>query len=231
MTNDSAGLSAELMAALRVQYVQAPFDEAHLAATPLAQFHTWFQQAVDVGITEPNAMSLSTVTTSGQPSSRHVLLKEADPRGFIFYTNLQSRKAREIAANPQVALLFPWLRMYRQIHVQGIAEQVGREEALNYFRTRPWGSQIGAWASTQSAVLADRQLLETRTAEIAARYPEGSEVPLPDHWGGYLVRAKVVEFWAGRESRLHDRLQFISASGQPADLDQPANWQVQRLYP
>jgi pyridoxamine 5'-phosphate oxidase len=218
----------------RVSYEAGLLDEAHLAATPLAQFERWYADASGV-LVEANAMVLATVGADGAPSARTVLLKQADGRGFVFYTNHSSRKGRDIDAGPGlVALVFPWHELQRQVVVRGVAERVGRAEAQEYFGSRPWGSRIGAWASRQSAPLTDRADLEARWARLAERWPDRGtphDVPLPDHWGGYLVRAGDVEFWQGRPSRLHDRLAFVATPGSTSALDGAGAWRVERRQP
>lgn len=223
--------SPRRLADLRVSYDAGVLDESHLRGTPLAQFDTWFGDAVAVGLPEPNAMIVATAGPDGQPSARTVLLKEADARGFVFYTNLGSRKSRELAANPQASCVFPWFAMHRQVVVVGRVEEIDRTEAGEYFASRPHGSQLGAWASRQSAIIDGRAGIELRYADLQGQYPEGSDVPLPDFWGGWLVRPESVEFWQGRESRLHDRLRFRAVPGGPADLGDATAWQVERLSP
>lgn len=211
-------------ASMRQQYRAEGFAESDLAATPVEQFARWFGQAATEGrLFEPNAMVVSTADAEGRPSSRTVLLKAFDERGFVFYTNYGSRKARDLAANPYVALLFPWHPMARQVIVTGVARRTGRDETAAYFRTRPHGSQLGAWASAQSSVVADRAELESTYAELAARYPEGEQVPVPPHWGGFRVAPQEVEFWQGRENRLHDRLRYAAQAD--------GSWRVERLSP
>ncbi|WP_432561233.1 pyridoxamine 5'-phosphate oxidase [Kineococcus sp. SYSU DK003] len=211
----------------RVDYGDRHFDEQDLASTPLAQFQAWYSDAVAAGVPEPNAMTVATVDEDGV-SARTVLLKAVDPRGFVFYTNLRSRKARGIAHDPRVSLLFTWHGTHRQVAVRGRAEEVPRAETEAYFASRPYGSRIGAWVSEQSRPVDSAATLARREAELRERWPE--EVPTPDHWGGLLVRATEVEFWQGRTSRLHDRLVFVG-TGRGTDLDDPGDWRVERRQP
>lgn len=210
-------------AVMRKQYRSEIVAEDGLAADPMEQFARWFQQAAEAHVFEPNAMVVSTATPGGAPSSRTVLLKQFDARGFVFFTNHGSRKGREIAANPQVALLFPWHPIARQVVVTGTAARVGRDETAAYFRSRPHGSQLGAWASEQSSVIGSRAELDRRYAELAERYPEGEQVPVPPEWGGYRVAPREVEFWQGHENRLHDRLRYTRTDA--------GDWRVDRLCP
>ena len=218
------------LARVRKAYDRGALAEGELQAAPLAQFEDWLREAAEAGLAEPNAMALATVDGAGRPSSRMVLLKGVDAAGFRFFTNYGSRKAQAIGANPQVALLFPWFELHRQVDVRGAAEKMSAEESAAYFRTRPRDSQLAAWASRQSAPLAGRAELDARMAELQARWPEGTEIPAPDFWGGILVRAETVEFWHGRESRLHDRLRY-EALRPGAPLDDPAAWRVRRFAP
>ena len=209
---------------MRRHYSAAGLDEADLAADPMQQFAHWLTQAVVAGIDEPNAMVVSTVDAQGQPSSRTVLLKGYDRRGFVFYSNYGSRKGAELAANPKVALLFLWHPLARQVVVTGRAERVPAAETEAYFRSRPHGSQLGAWASEQSRPVDERGELEQRYAELERRYPPGEPVPVPPFWGGYRVTPAAVEFWQGRANRLHDRLRYQrEAPG--------AKWETVRLQP
>ena len=212
------------LASMRKQYRAEGLSETELAATPVEQFARWFKQAAtDGGLFEPNAMIVSTADAEGLTSARTVLLKHFDEQGFVFYTNYDSRKARDLAENPYVSLLFPWHPMARQVIVTGVARRTGRDETAAYFRTRPHGSQLGAWASAQSSVVPTRADIDAAYAELAARYPEGEQVPVPPHWGGFRVAAQTVEFWQGRENRLHDRLRYV---------EQPdGSWRVERLSP
>ncbi|MEU6122976.1 pyridoxamine 5'-phosphate oxidase [Streptomyces sp. NPDC047123] len=211
---------------MREQYATAGLSEAELPADPMDQFARWFKEAAADGcaVHEPNAMVVSTADAEGRPSSRTVLLKGFDERGFVFFTNYESRKARELAANPHVSLLFPWHATARQVIVSGVAERVARAETVAYFRTRPHGSQLGAWASAQSSVLAARADLDRAYADLAARYPEGEQVPVPPHWGGFRVTPHALEFWQGRADRLHDRLRYTR---RPPST----TWHVDRLSP
>ncbi|WP_256103464.1 pyridoxamine 5'-phosphate oxidase [Streptomyces sp. ODS05-4] len=212
-------------AVMREQYRTAELDESALAPDPSGQFARWFEDAAaSPEIHEPNAMVVSTATPDGRPSSRTVLLKHYDERGFVFFTNYASRKGAELAANPYVSLLFPWHPVARQVIVTGTAARVGRDETAAYFRTRPHGSQLGAWASAQSSVIGSRTELLSRYEELAERYPRGEQVPVPPHWGGFRVAPDAVEFWQGHENRLHDRLRYV------AEAD-GAGWRVERLSP
>ncbi|WP_052849844.1 pyridoxamine 5'-phosphate oxidase [Streptomyces avicenniae] len=209
---------------MRARYRATGLAETDLAADPHEQFGRWFAQAADGGLAEPNAMVLSTADADGRPSARTVLLKHFDAAGFVFFTHYDSRKGREIAANAAVSLLFPWHPIARQVIVTGRAGRTGRDETAAYFRTRPHGSQLGAWASEQSTRVASRADLDRLYAELARRYPEGEDVPAPPRWGGYRVVAETVEFWQGRDNRLHDRLRYVRR-------DDGAGWAVERLSP
>ena len=178
-----------------------------MAADPFVQFERWFRFALDSGIAEPNAFSLATVGTDGMPSQRAVLLKFFDEKGFVFYTNYNSRKAQEMADNAQVAMLFPWFALQRQIKIQGRVEKVSREQTLKYFLSRPRDSQLGAWTSPQSRVIDSRALLLNQWAKMKEKFARG-EVPLPDFWGGYRIVPTLFEFWQGQPSRLHDRFEY-----------------------
>ena len=198
------------IAELRQDYSAGGLSEAEAGDDPFALFRTWFHQAVASGLPEPNAMALATATASGVPSARLVLLKALDDRGFTFFTNYDSRKGNEIAANPQVALVFPWHPLERQVRVEGLVEMVTAAESDDYYANRPLGSRLGAWASAQSASIPGREFLERRHAELMAQFPDGN-VPRPPNWGGYRVIPAVMEFWQGRRSRLHDRILFTRA--------------------
>ncbi|MEU9301725.1 pyridoxamine 5'-phosphate oxidase [Streptomyces sp. NPDC048269] len=212
-------------AIMRKQYRSEIVEEDSLAEDPMRQFDRWFQQAAASHLFEPNAMIVSTATPDGRPSSRTVLLKQFDGRGFVFFTNYASRKGRELDANPHIALLFPWHPISRQVVVTGTAARIGRDETAAYFRSRPHGSQLGAWASEQSSVIGSRAELDRRYAELAARYPEGEQVPVPPEWGGIRVTPDEVEFWQGHENRLHDRLRYVREGAEPDE------WRVERLCP
>jgi pyridoxamine 5'-phosphate oxidase len=196
--------------------------EEELDPDPFRQFQVWFEDAIAQDLPEPNAMSLATVDGDGQPSLRTVLLKLYDREGFVFFTNYESRKAIQIAGNPRVALLFPWVALARQVHILGRARRIPAAESLRYFATRPRGSQIGAWASPQSQVIGSRSLLEQKVGEIKRRFAEG-EIPLPDFWGGFRVVPEEIEFWQGRDSRLHDRFRYRR--------DGSLSWTIERLAP
>ncbi|MBB4792348.1 pyridoxamine 5'-phosphate oxidase [Streptomyces nodosus] len=214
-------------AEMRAHYRAEGLDASSLASRPMDQFARWFKQAAQAAVAgmifEPNAMVVSTADADGRPSSRTVLMKQYDEQGFVFYTNYDSRKARELAANPSVSLLFPWHPMARQVIVTGTARRTGRDETAAYFRTRPHGSQLGAWASTQSSVIRSRDELDAAYEELSSRYPEGAQVPVPPHWGGFRIAPLTVEFWQGRENRLHDRLRYVARPD--------GTWRVERLSP
>ena len=206
---------------LRKEYATHGLDRHELLDCPLAQFKAWFQQAKDAGVNEPNAMVLSTVDDTGAPTSRTVLLKAADERGFSFFTNYQSRKGGHMEREPRIALVFPWFSLERQIHITGSLVRTSEEESVTYFGRRPYGSQLGALASKQSEVIPNRQVLEARLAELKAKYPEG-QVPKPTYWGGYRLIPTSFEFWQGRTNRLHDRFHYALKKGA---------WDIVRLSP
>ena len=205
----------------RKEYTDRGLSREDLAADPMVQFERWFQQAVELKLHEPNAMSLATVDATNRPLLRTVLLKYFDTNGFVFFTNYQSRKAKHIAENPQVSLLFPWVILERQVIVQGRAEKISAAESLKYFSSRPRESQLGAWVSDQSSVISSRKLLMQKLAEIKDKFAHG-EVPLPSFWGGYRVIPETIEFWQGGSARLHDRFFYEKKDGA---------WDIERLSP
>jgi pyridoxamine 5'-phosphate oxidase len=209
------------LAQLRRDYTQRGLMENELAADPLVQFRRWLAEAIDNQLIEPNAMTLATVDADGQPWSRTVLLKACDDRGFVFFTNYEGAKARHLAHEPRCALTFWWSAHERQVNITGRVEKVSRAETESYFEMRPLFSRLGAWASRQSEVLPSREPLEKAFAEMEARF--GDHVPAPPNWGGYAVHPQTIEFWQGRQSRLHDRLRYTrQASG---------GWKIERLSP
>ena len=197
-------------------------NETMVADDPLGQFTAWMAEAVAVLLPEPTAMVLATVSASGRPRARTVLLKAYDSGGFTFYTNRTSRKGTDLAAVPRACLLFPWHAIQRQVIIEGPVSALSAEESEPYFHSRPHGSQVGAWASRQSSVIASRRELDDRFAELERRWPDGTDVPMPDFWGGYRVIPEVLEFWQGRANRLHDRLRYRR------DRDR---WLIERLSP
>lgn len=212
----------ENLSAMRRSYRSGRLLESEVPADPFELFRTWLAAAIGAGLAEPNAMVLATADASGRPSTRHVLLKELDETGFVFFTNLRSRKAAEMAVNPAVSLCFPWIAMERQVVVNGAAAEVSRDEAAAYWVTRPRESQLGAWASEQSSVIASRDELERSAAAMAERFT--GDVPLPDFWGGLRVTPASIEFWQGGPARLHDRLRYSRAAGS-------GPWRLERLAP
>lgn len=196
-------------------------NEADLDPDPIKQFQLWFAEAQAVGIPEPTAMILATADREGRPSARTVLLKDVDHRGFVFYTNYESRKGKELEENPRAALVFNWPQLRRQVCIEGSVSRVSREESEAYFKTRPRGHQLGAWASRQSSVVSGREELDRRLAALEAEY-QGKEIPLPPYWGGYRVTPERIEFWQGRANRMHDRLVYRR---------QKDGWVLERLAP
>jgi pyridoxamine 5'-phosphate oxidase len=213
------------IAHLRTEYRRASLDEADVDADPYRQFARWFGEAVKAELPEPNAMTLATVGTDGRPGARIVLLKGFDERGFVFFTNYDSRKGHELAARPHAALLFHWTELERQVRIEGVAGKVDAAESDDYFASRPRASRLGAWASPQSEPVPDRAALEARFAAIEAQYRDAAAaVPRPAHWGGYRVVPEALEFWQGRRSRMHDRVRYRrdTATG---------GWTIDRLAP
>lgn len=219
MSQDS--FSPSSLAALRRDYMQRGLTEADLDADPFRQFAIWFQEALDSkAIAEPNAMVLSTISTRGQPHGRIVLLKGFNAEGFVFFTNYRSTKGQDLEANPRAGLTFGWIELERQVCIEGRVSKVSRAAVEAYFKTRPRGSQLGAWASNQSEVIPGRQILEARLTELEKRFP-GDVLP-PPAWGGYCLAPKQIEFWQGRTNRLHDRLRYRKSS---------KIWIIERLSP
>lgn len=207
----------------RVQYETAGLDVSDLDASPIVQWQRWYDQAAEAGVAEPNAMTVSTIADDGAPDARVVLVRAADERGFVFFTNYDSAKGRQIDDDPVAAATFAWLDLHRQVRVRGAVERVSTEESDDYFASRPRDSQIGAWASPQSQPIADRAALTARVEEMTARFASGP-VPRPAHWGGFRLRPVSIEFWQGRPNRLHDRFRY-SRDGSAS------NWYIERLAP
>lgn len=211
------------LADLRESYTRGGLDESSIDPNPIVQFENWFRQALAANLREPNAMTLATATHDGRPSARIVLLKEVSESGFVFYTNYRSRKARDLQQNPWAALIFYWADLERQVRIEGSVEKIQRSQSESYFQSRPKGSRLGAWASHQSQPVKSRAQLEIRLRDLEARYATSDAIPIPEFWGGYLVRPEVVEFWQGRPNRLHDRIEY-RRKGED-------EWQFQRLSP
>jgi len=210
------------IADLRKDYALQALTEAEAHPNPFQQFQLWFDQAIAAQLHEPNAMTLATATKTGMPSARIVLLKGFDSRGFVLYTNYNSRKGQELAENPQAVLVFWWAELERQVRIEGRVEKVSESEADDYFQSRPRGSRLGAWTSNQSQVISDREVLEQRLQALTAQYQD-QEIPRPPHWGGYRVVPSAIEFWQGRPSRLHDRLRYCQG--------EDGQWLIERLAP
>jgi pyridoxamine 5'-phosphate oxidase len=206
---------------LRKDYVLHSLEEKNLSPSPVVQFHEWMDYAIQAGVPEANAVHLSTVSSEGRPSSRIVLLREFSEEGLVFYTNYQSRKGSHISENPYVAVTLFWPELERQVRVEGRAEKIDESKSDSYFHSRPLESRLGAWASRQSQTLESREQLEKTMLEVQQRY-EGTEIPRPAHWGGYLIRPDYFEFWQGRANRLHDRISYTLENG---------SWRISRLFP
>lgn len=206
---------------LRSDYSQMELNEAHVNKDPFIQFETWLKEALEAEIIEPHAVTLSTASKAGKPASRIVLLREVNSKGFIFYTNYNSEKGKQIAENNNAALNFFWPQIERQVCIEGTLEKVSTTVSDSYFQSRPRESKIGAWVSEQSSIIKNRDILEEKFIQLSAKYP-GEEVPRPPHWGGYLLKPTAIEFWQGRPSRLHDRIQYVLSGN---------SWLIQRLSP
>ena len=213
------------LADFRKEYSEKGLHRDELKAEPVAQFAEWFEQAVELKVHEPNAVTLATVGENGMPFQRTVLLKYFDEKGFVFFTNYESRKARQMAANPHVSMLAPWVILERQVIIQGKVEKISTAESLKYFASRPRESQLGAWVSNQSEVISSRKLLMQKLQEIKDKFKEG-EIPLPSFWGGYRLVPEMIEFWQGGPARLHDRFLY-TREGDPPEAD----WKIERLSP
>lgn len=208
---------------LRRDYALHTLDITDVQTDPFKQFEIWMTEALDSQVLEANAMVLSTLTKDQRPTARVVLLKDFDPNGFVFYTNYKSRKSQEMEQNPYACLVFNWLELHRQVRIEGSVERLPAKESTAYFQSRPKGSQIGAWASPQSQVIPDRTVLEDKVKELESKYAAVEQLPRPEHWGGFLVKPTLIEFWQGRTSRLHDRIQYSRVGGD--------DWKIDRLAP
>ena len=210
------------IADMRINYTKGFLVEESVVSDPIEQFRSWFEEATNSEVLEANAMIIATIDENNVPSARTVLLKEIDPEGFLFYTNYNSDKAKEISGNPNVSLVFLWKEIERQVRITGVAEKISTDRSKQYFHKRPKGSQIGAWVSPQSSIIASRDVLDERQKEIESKYKDEEQLPLPEFWGGYIVKPTAVEFWQGRPSRLHDRLRYKLVDGE---------WKIERLAP
>jgi pyridoxamine 5'-phosphate oxidase len=210
------------IAEIRKEYSKASLDVATVNSDPLKQFENWFSEALNAAVIEPNAMNLATVNENGKPSSRIVLLKGVENGRFVFYSNYQSKKGKELEVNPACALTFFWPDLERQVRIEGVAERLDDKISETYFQSRPRSSQIGAWSSPQSAILKDRSILDERVAQMEKKFEASGVLPKPHQWGGYSVDPFLIEFWQGRPSRLHDRIQYMKVDNA---------WQIHRLAP
>jgi len=215
--------SREAIENLRKEYARGQLELSEVQDDPIPQFERWLEEALRAEVPEPNAMTLSTATANGIPSARIVLLKGLDKGGFLFYTNYQSQKGRELSENPHAALTFLWHELQRQVRVEGRVERLSPEASTEYFQSRPKSSQIGAWVSPQSQPIESREVLEKREQELWEKYEDAEQLPRPEHWGGFRVVPQRIEFWQGRPSRLHDRIFF--------ERDAAGNWEKRRLAP
>lgn len=228
MDNDISNVST-----MRIVYDKSELLESDLESTPLAQFNKWLSEVIAVGpdvVIEPNAMVLATADSVNEVTTRSVLLKGIDSRGLSFYTNYNSRKAKAMKENTKVSVTFPWYPLHRQVTVVGSVSKLTTEESEEYFYSRPHKSQLGAIVSAQSEVIESRKILETTMADLESKYPEGTKIPMPNNWGGYLITVKSMEFWQGRRSRLHDRLRFVQ-SGSSSNLSESSAWKIVRISP
>jgi pyridoxamine 5'-phosphate oxidase len=213
-------MSKTKIADLRTEYRRAKLDFEDVATDPMQQFSQWLEEAIRAQVAEPTAMTLATVGADRRPAARIVLLKSTDSEGFVFYTNYDSRKGRELSKHPDASLLFFWPDLERQVRIEGVVQKVSKAESDAYYCSRPLGSRIGAWASPQSEIIPDREMIEMRAATLAARY--GADPPRPSHWGGYRLLPQALEFWQGRPSRLHDRIRYHRSD---------EGWSIDRLAP
>lgn len=218
-------MDKKAVAAMRQDYAKRALDESDLDLNPMKQFEKWFEESVQNDLLEPNAFTLSTVGADNRPYSRVVLMKSYDEDGLVFFTNYESNKAKQLALNPNVSVNFLWLEMERQLRIEGEAERISKLESLNYFVSRPQGSQLGAWVSPQSSIISSRAVLEEKWEQMKRKFKDG-KIPLPDHWGGYRIKPRYFEFWQGRSSRLHDRIIYEQVLENSS-----VNWQIKRLAP
>lgn len=215
-------MNKEVLEAMRRSYGNTPLSPKNVIENPIEQFQFWFKNAVESEIYEPNAMMLSTATLDGKPSARIVLLKGIEKNGFRFFTNYDSSKGKAIAENPQVALTFFWDKIHRQVRIEGTVEKISAKDSTNYFQSRPKGSQIGAWASPQSQTIDGREVLEKNKTNLVEKYADAKVLPRPEHWGGYVVIPNRIEFWQGRDNRLHDRVVYQKKE---------SGWEIYRVAP